>query len=107
MITTCYRVQPVGLELAAHRSQTSNDNSDRGVHVFGSISELCGGVRGWLKESWQPEIVEIECESQSLADNGDYEGYVLAGNKGAIVARKSFADWGALVEWARDYPEAL
>jgi hypothetical protein len=27
---TCYRVQPTGLELGSHRSQTSNDEADRG-----------------------------------------------------------------------------
>lgn len=107
MKTTCYRVQPIGLELAAHRSQTSNDNADRGVHVFGSVSELCGGVQGWCAVAWQPEIVEIECDSLSLADNGDYEGYVLVANKGAIVGRRSFADWAALILWTRDYPDAL
>lgn len=107
--TTCYRVQPIGMELADHRSQTSNDNADRGVHVFGSVSELTGGVQGWGHGAidWQPEIVEIECDMKSLADNGDCEGYVLVGNKGTIVSRRSFADWDALVEWTRDYPEAI
>lgn len=102
--TTCYRVQPIGLELDDHRSQTSNDNADRGVHVFGSLSELCGGVQGWFAESWRPEIVEIECDSKSLTDNGDYEGYVLLDNRGKIVRRKSFATWSALICWAKQYP---
>jgi hypothetical protein len=109
MKTTCYRVQPIGMELGSHRSQTSNDNADRGVHVFGSVSELTGGVQGWGHGTieWQPEIVEIECEMRSLADNGDCEGYVLLGNKGTIINRKQFADFASLLEWASDWPETL
>lgn len=106
-MATCYRVQPIGMELGSHRSETSNDEPDRGVHVFGSISELCGGVQGWMRQAWQPEIVVIECEQKALADNGDYEGFVLVGNKGMIVSRKAFADWAALIDWTRNFPETL
>lgn len=105
--TTCYRVQPIGMDLGDHRSQTSNDEADRGCHVFGSVSELSGGVLGWVKQSWKPEIVEIECDSKALADNGDYEGYVLVGNRGTIIRRKSFKNWAALVAWCKQYPESL
>lgn len=107
MTTTCYRVQPKGKELADHRSETSNGEADRGCHVFGSVSEMCGGLLGWTKQTWKPEIVTIECDEKALADNGDYEGYVLIGNRGTIVARKSFASWGKLIEWAKQFPEAI
>jgi hypothetical protein len=105
--TTCYRVQPAGLDLADHRSETSNDEPDRGVHVFGCLPELCSGVHGWCRQDWQPEVVEIECDRKALADNGDYEGMVLVGNRGKIVRRRAFADWDSLIEWSRDYPESL
>lgn len=105
--TNCYRVQPAGMELGNHRSLTSNDNADRGVHVFGSVSELTGGVQGWGRVDWQPEVVEIECDTNRLADNGDYEGYVLLGNCGTIVNRRLFANWDSLIEWASDYPETI
>lgn len=92
--TTCYRVQPKGLDLGDHRSQTSNDNADRGCHVFGCLSELCGGVQGWCDTDWAPEIVEIECDEENLGDNGDYEGYVLVGNRGTITKRRAFGTFG-------------
>lgn len=107
MKTTCFRIQPIGKEIANHRSQTSNDEADRGCHVFGSVSELCGGVQGWVKQSWKPEIVEIACEQSALADSGDYEGYVLVQNRGTITRRKSFENWKALIAWAKDCPESL
>lgn len=105
--TTCYRVQPTGMELGSHRSLTSNDNLDRGVHVFGTVSELGGGVLGWTEQDWRPEVVEVECDEKALLDNGDYEGYVLLGNRGTIVRRKSFENWDALTEWAKGYPETI
>lgn len=106
-MTTCYRVQPIGMDLGDHRSQTSNDNADRGCHVFGSVSELCGGVQGWMRQPWKPEIVEIECDRKALADNEDYEGFVLVGNKGTISRRKSFGNWATLIAWTKNFPETL
>lgn len=105
-LVTCYRIQPIGLEIKKHHSETSNGNQDRGVHVFGSLSELCGGVAGWMCQDWAPEIVQIQCESRSLADNGDYEGYVLVNNRGSIVNRKAFDSWDALLDWAKGYLKA-
>jgi hypothetical protein len=100
-------VQPKGLELGKHRSQCSDDSVDRGVHVFGSLSELCGGVQGWLEANWTPEVIEIECDENALADNGDYEGYVLLGNRGEITNRKSFKNWSDLITWSKDFPETF
>lgn len=104
---TCYRVQPIGLEIAGHRSETSNDELANGVHVFGCLQELCGGVRGWCSQQWAPEIIEITCDSRDLRDNGDFEGFLLRGSRGEITTRKSFADWDSLIEWASKYPESL
>lgn len=98
---TCYRVQPVGQELGQHRSETSNGELDRGVHVFGCLSALGGGVRGWCNPGWQPEVVAIECDLADLRDNGDYEGFVLVGNRGIIVERITFPTWEALLDWAK------
>jgi hypothetical protein len=52
-------------------------------------------------------VVAIECDRLALADNGDYEGMVLVGNRGRITHRRAFADWDDLIEWSRDYPESL
>jgi hypothetical protein len=98
-----YRVQPVGLELGNHRSETSNENLDCGVHVFYGLEELQGAVNGWCKQDYVPEIVTIACEAKDVRENGDYEGSVLVANRGAIVARKAFQSWDAFAEACRDY----
>lgn len=98
---TAYRIQPAGLEIGAHRSLTSNETYDRGVHVFCTLGEVCCAVSGWVDESWQPEIVVIECQDRDVRDNGDYEGFVLLNNRGVITHRKSFPSWLALRTWCR------
>lgn len=105
MKDTCYRVQPAGLDLGEFQTTTSNDNLANGVHVFGCMSELKGGVCGWSGKDWAPEIVTIECDSKDLRDNGDYEGYLLYKNRGQIIARQAFASWAALIEWAEETAE--
>jgi len=92
-----YRVQPAGLKLGKHRSETSAGNLDHGVHVFGSLEELYNAVRGWVSEESTPEIVTIQTTNEYVEDNGDYEGYVLIGNKGKIVERRTFADWDTML----------
>lgn len=99
---TVYRVQPVGMELGDHRSETSNDDLDRGVHVFSNLDALWHGVYGWCSQDWAPEIVEIECDIRSLSENGDYEGLVLVGNRGRIVKRTAFGSWDEFADKARE-----
>jgi hypothetical protein len=98
-----YRVQPKGLELGSHRSETSCGDLDRGVHVCYSLEELQGAVNGWCEQDYTPEIVVIECDRKDVRENGDYEGSVLVGNAGKIVARKPFDCWASLAEACRDY----
>jgi len=105
--TTCYRIQPAGCDLGSHRSTTSNDELDRGVHVFVTLAELCSGVAGWCRLRGKLEVVAIECDDADVADNGDYEGFVLVGNAGLIVQRRAFRGWTALQDWARRYPTEL
>lgn len=102
-----YRIQPVGLELGGHRSTTSNDNLDCGVHVCCSLEEMAGAVNGWCKQDYVPELVVIECEDKDVQDNGDYEGFVLKGNRGQIVRRVAFSSWDELVNCCKSYSLSL
>ena len=105
--TICYRVQPVGLTIDGHRSETSNENLACGPHVFEALGDLCHGVQWWCDHDWQPEILEIECDSADVLENGDYEGFVLRGGRGNVVRRRKFRNWKALIAWARTDPETL
>jgi len=98
-----YRVQPVGLDLGQHRSETSNGNLASGVHVFSSIEELQSGVNGWCEQDCVPEICVIDCEPTDVRENGDYEGSELVANRGKIVGRVAFASWGDFANLCRDY----
>lgn len=100
--TLVYRVQPVGLEIRGHRSLTSNDNLDAGPHVFGTIEEAKGGVRGWCSQSGKWELLEIECSAKGIRDNGDYEGYVLTDKNAKIINRQILGNWKQVKEWASE-----
>ena len=99
----CYRIQPAGLDLGNHRSETSNENLDCGVHVCCSLEELQSAINGWCEFDWKPELVVIECENSAIRDNGDFEGFVLIANAGQIVKRVGFADWDEMADLARNY----
>jgi hypothetical protein len=62
-----YRVQPVGLDLANHKSETSNGESDCGVHVFLSLEELQGAVNGWCSQDYTPEIFADLCRDYEVS----------------------------------------
>jgi len=98
-----YRVQPAGMDLGQHRSETSNGNLAIGVHVFSSLEELQCGVNGWCEQDYVPEICVIDCEPISVRKNGDYEGSVLVANGGKIVGRVAFASWDEFADLCRDY----
>lgn len=98
-----YRVQPQGLDLGSHKSETSNGELDRGVHVFCSLEELQGAVNGWCQQDYTPEVVVIECDSKDVRENGDYEGSVLVGNRGEIVKRIPFPSWDEFADLCREY----
>jgi len=102
-MTVAYRVQPVGLDLADHRSLTSNDELDRGVHVCLSLEELAGAVNGWCRQGYTPEVITIGCDRQDIRDNGDYEGFVLVGNRGTIINRTEYRSWGEFADACREY----
>ena len=97
-----YRVQPVGLDLADHRSLTSNDNCDRGVHVCLSLEELAGAVNGWCDQHYTPEVITIECDRSDVRDNGDFEGFGLVGNRGVITGRRAYNSWGEFADACRE-----
>jgi hypothetical protein len=100
-----YRVQPAGLGIKGHRSELSGDPDviglDRGPHVFSSIAELANGVRGWFHDPAEPEqeVLAILAKEEDLEPNYDYEGEVLIGGRGRIVARRSFKNWQLLLRW--------
>lgn len=99
---TVYRVQPVGLDID-HQSLTSNDTLDCGVHVCCSLEELAGCVNGWCRQQYIPEVIAIECDAADVRDNGDYEGFVLRGNRGVITKRTRYENWDTFAALCRDY----
>lgn len=94
-----YRIQPRGLGIMGHCSETSCGDLDEGPHVFTSLAEAARAIRGWLDEDDQPELGTIQCDEDALADNEDFEGMVLVEGRGTIVARQAFADWDAMRAW--------
>lgn len=98
-----FRVQPAGMDLDNHRSETSIGELDCGVHVFFSLEELQGAVNGWVAQDYIPEIVVIECDRKDVIENRDYEGSVLVDNRGKIVHRIAFASWDTFESKCRDY----
>jgi len=102
-----YRVQPIGLDLDSHRSETSNGELDRGVHVCHSIEELQGAVNGWCSQDYVPEVVVIQCSENDVQENGDYEGSVLVGNNGEIVNRVRFESWAEFADLCRGYEVSI
>ena len=99
-MTTVYRIQPAGLGIAGHRSETSSGHHDDGCHVFLCLDDAKRAVRGWMDDGTQPELLTITCTEEDLDDNGDYEGLVLLESAGTITHRQPFADWDALYDWA-------
>lgn len=99
--TTVYRLQPTGLELTGHKSETSSGDLDRGPHVFGSLSEA-SNVTGWVAQRGKWELLEIEADQKDVQDNGDYEGYVLLGGRGRIVRRTLLGTWKQVLAWAEN-----
>ena len=99
-MTTVYRIQPAGLGIAGHRSETSSGHLDDGCHVFLCLDDAKRAVRGWMDDGTQPELLTITCTEEDLDDNGDYEGLVLLESAGTITHRQPFADWDALYDWA-------
>jgi hypothetical protein len=104
-VTTVYRIQPTGLEIAGHQSECSDGSLDAGVHVFLSLADLAQGVRGWVADDTQPELLTILCDDDDLEDNEDYEGMTLLDGAGTIVERRTFGDWDELHAWAADYED--
>lgn len=104
--TTVYRIQPAGLEIAGHCSESSSGDLADGCHVFVSLADAAHAVRGWMADDTQPELLTIRCEEDDLEDNEDYEGLTLLDSAGEIVIRQTFADWDALYDWGSAYLDA-
>jgi hypothetical protein len=100
-----YRIQPAGLDILGHRSETSAGTLDDGVHVFSTLADAAQAVKGWVADGSQPELVTILCDPEDLAANEDYEGALLLDSAGTIIARHPFADWEELYDWAAQYLE--
>ena len=96
-----YRVQPAGLGIRKHRTESSNGELVKGCHVFCSLPELVGAVPGWCECPWTPEIVTIRCSNKNVVGNHDYEGDLLLRSKGKIVARRKFKNWRKQVNWCK------
>jgi len=100
---TCYRIQPIGADLHAVETLTSNDKPANGVHVFGSRGEvaLC---QFWCAPEYRNgcELVTIECEKSDLRDSGDAEGYTLKTGRGRIARRDRFNSLSEIVAWSNE-----
>jgi hypothetical protein len=102
-MATVYRIQPAGLDLAGHCSELSSGDLDAGVHVFLSLTEVARGVKGWMDDDFQPELLTITCGDDDLEDNEDYEGMTLLDGAGAITERQPFPDWDAMRAWLDEH----
>jgi hypothetical protein len=94
-MTNAYRFQPIGADLHAIETETSEGNAAGGVHVFDSL-QACHGISGWRLTDEPVELVTIECEPRDLRDSEDYEGSTLRAGRGQIVTRHVFT--GGLIE---------
>ena len=93
-----YRIQPIGADLHAVRSTTSNDDKVSGVFVFATLQELCR-CSEWLNEAGI-ELAEIDCDEADIQPGDDYEGDVLTTGRGRIVRRRTFRESSRVAKWA-------
>ena len=99
-MTIVYRIQPVGLGIVGHYSETSGGEEDCGCHVFLSLEDVRQAIRGWVNDdSVLPELLTVRCTDEDLEDNEDYEGMTLVDSVGKIIKRQPFADWDTLRIW--------
>ena len=91
-MTLYYRIQPAGLDISGHRSEASDDTLPVGIDVFRSaIDTLCTDVGAQV---YGNEVLVIDAAEHW--DNGDVEGVRIDPSSARVVARFSFAQWGAL-----------
>ena len=89
-----YRLQPAGLDLAGHCSETSNGEAADGLHVFTEPSHcFCppDGLRHSRARAYGTEVVEIEAARDW--PNRDVEGVCVDPNAATIVRRWTLAEF--------------
>ena len=86
-----YRVQPVGLGIAGHRSLTSNDETPYGIDVFNDADQLTRSET-WTAVSDGDEVLVI-WSADDTWENGDVEGVRLDPETAEILARIPVATW--------------
>lgn len=93
-----YRIQPAGLGLTGHRSETSSGELADGLHVFASACEAVNPDVGQLHraEYLGDEVVELEAPAHW--DNGDVEGVCVDPSDARIVRRWTLDAFDAAFE---------
>jgi hypothetical protein len=85
-----YRIQPTGLEISGHRSQTSLDETPYGIDAFTGPNDVIGSD-SWIARTATDEVLIIEAEGHW--DNGDVEGVRIDPETATIVRRIPVGDW--------------
>ncbi len=94
-----FRIQPAGLGLAGHYSETSNDELSDGLHVFDSpMGVVSTDVPAHV---YGDEVVVIEAADEW--PNDDVEGVCIDPETAQIVARHTWA--GFLAAYFPGLPE--
>jgi hypothetical protein len=103
-----FRIQPKGLEIKGHYSETSIGEEADGIHVFCNPSDIFTAIwENGMIEAYGDEILVIE--AGDWWDNGDLEGVCIDPEESHIVRRLSWPEW--VVIWkqaiAVDLPDVL
>lgn len=101
-----FRIQPKGLDVKGHYSETSTGEISDGLHVFLAPSETFTAIwENGFRDAYGDEIVVIE--AGEWWDNGDLEGVCIDPDEARILKRYSWEEWVKL--WkeviAKDYPD--
>lgn len=94
-MTRYYRIQPKGLDVNGHYSESSDNEPSSGLHVFCNAYEVCAADVS--SETYGDEVVVIEAAHHW--SNGDVEGVCVDPDAAKIVGRVSFKM--ALAYWEK------
>lgn len=95
-----YRIQPAGLSIAGHRSETSAGNRPHGIDVFDSALGTLHADVG--HSAYGDELIVIA--GGPSWPNHDVEGVRIDPEEASIIARFSWPSWIALLAYLGDLP---
>lgn len=91
-----YRLQPKGLSVIGHRSETSTGRRARGIHVFTNVWETFAPDAG--RNAYGDEVLVLYCaDSECCVDNEDVEGVEVDPADLVVLGRYSYSQWDALI----------